>query len=138
MGLLASSNHWLISLINLIDLISFNLMGLFTSLASAASSDFWLIRLVGLVSLSIHQLFCHCLLTTSINAAIRKMSRQPKQAAATLKLEVATSANKVANAAELYFCATSSCHLNIIVREIMCWWLAPTRKKMLWWIASFG
>jgi hypothetical protein len=52
-----------------------------------------------------------------------------KQAAvATHQLRVAASANKIINAAELYFCTTSLLHVSIILRETMCWWLALQGK----------
>jgi hypothetical protein len=56
-------------------------------------------------------------LRSKINAAITKISR-PKQAAAThLELGVATSANEVADALALYFCAASLCYSYWFVRE---------------------
>jgi hypothetical protein len=60
-------------------------------------------------------------LQCKINAAIPKISR-PKQAAAThLELRVATSANKIANALALYFCAASLYYSYWFVRESWLW-----------------
>ncbi len=38
----------------------------------------------------------------------------------------------------IYYFASSSLYVCLLVREKMCWWLALARKKMWRWIASLG
>ena len=48
------------------------------------------------------------------------------------------SASEIVNATTLYYCAVSLLHICLFLREKMCWWLALAKKKMKFWIASFG
>jgi hypothetical protein len=111
----------LISLVSIVGLIGFGLVSLIglgdlsiTSLfGSSASLACYLISLFILVGLSIHWPF--------------------KQAAHGVSI-MQSSATKIINAAIYYYCAVSLIH----VHSTMCWWLALARKKLWWWIASFG
>jgi len=53
------------------------------------------------------------------------------------KATILTSATKISDVAIYYF-ASSSLHVCLLVREKMCWWFALVRTKMWRWIASFG
>jgi hypothetical protein len=88
--------------------------GVTTMLASADEIDNTIILNYLAVSLPIHQLH-------KINATIIKIF-QPKQAAAShLDLQVATSANKIANALALYYYTLSLFHIQLFVRESWLW-----------------
>jgi hypothetical protein len=126
--LVASSNHWPISLIGIIGLC------LIASSASAASLARRLISFVSLIGSSTHRLFCECL-ATAVNEATKITSRLKQVAAlgvATLRLSTTETA------ASTYSFTISSLHMHSLVREKIWWWLALARKKMWWWIASFG
>jgi hypothetical protein len=123
----ASSNHWPIGLIGVIGLC------LIASSASAASLAHRLISFVGLIGSSAHRLFCECL-ATAVNE-VTKITWRLKQAAA-LGVLATLRSSATKTAASTYYFTISSLHMNLLVREKMCWWLALARKKMWGWIGD--
>jgi hypothetical protein len=85
-------------------------------LIGLVSLSHWLIGFVSLVSLS-HWLFCHCLVAV-VNTAI-SIHWLFKQAAVLEAAMVLSRTNKITNVAIYCYCIAS-------------------KKKICWWIASFG
>jgi hypothetical protein len=103
-----------------IGLISLGLVGIISLIGLLASSALWLICLV-----SRAVLLAHCWPHILVAAMLAVACKQAEHGVATML----TSANKIASMATLYFCATSSLHVSINVRETMWWWLAVARKR---------
>jgi hypothetical protein len=121
-------DHWPISLIGVLGLY------LIASSASAAFLACQLISFVGLVGLLSHRLFCERL-ATAVNKATKIMWLNYTASHGVAALRI--SASEIVNAATAYY-AASLLHVCTFVREKMCWWLALAKKKMWFWIASFG
>jgi hypothetical protein len=105
----------LVSIARLIGLISLGKLGITSLVGVSASSA---CRLIGLIGFTIRSL------AMIAAAAILSVAVASQAAEAT----ILTSATEIADVA-FYYCASSSLHVCLLVREKMCWWLALARKR---------
>ena len=122
----------LIGLTGLVSLIGLSNFGKTSLISSSALSAHRLIGLV-IISFVIHHLVAFVNMTKTKTWWLMDAKTHVTHRVATVQ----SSTIEIVNATISYYHATSLLHTCSFVRKKMCWWLAPAKKEMWLWIASF-
>jgi hypothetical protein len=128
-GLVGHIGFGFVSLIGLGNLSITSLINIISQTGLIGPSALLACQLVSLIGSMAYNCFHICLVVVGAIITTSTTPRRLKQSATHKVAAARLSATEISKANTFY---------SPFVREMLCWWLAPTRKKMWWWIASFG